>query len=228
MAEILSQIADRLEKAKDIDGEVQTIINEIVKNHKRVIFNGNNYADEWVKEAEKRGLPNIKSTVEAIPAWITEKSIKLFDEHAVLSKIEVHSRFEIYLENYIKQVNIEALTMLDMAKRQIIPVVIQYTGEVAAAINKVKSAAPKASLVAQEKLLVETTNILNSFNSHVEALEKAIEAAPEGETLKLAEYYRDQVFTTMGKLRIDGDKLETLVDARIWPFPTYADMLFNV
>ena len=227
-AEILSEIAERLEKAKNIDEEVGKIIKEFAAKHKRIIFNGNNYSEDWVKEAEKRGLANTKSTVEAIKAWNTDKCKALFSKHGVLSSTEMHSRYEIFLESYIKQINIEALTMLDMAKRQILPAAIQYTAEVAEAINGVKSASPKASIVAQEKVLVDVTTILNSFYNNIETLEKMIVDIPEGNTLKLAEYYRDQVFTTMSKLRIDGDRLETLVDARIWPFPTYAELLFNV
>jgi glutamine synthetase len=230
VAEILSQIADRLEKAKDVDAEAQAIIKEIVKNHKRIIFNGNNYAEEWVKEAAKRGLPNIKSTVEAIPAWITDKAVKTFEKHGVLSKIELHSRYEIFLENYIKKINIEALTMLEIAKRQILPAVISYTGGLAQSINMVKSASAKASISAQEKLLIETTESLNSFSNNIAALEKTLEDTEKAgdDSLKLAQYYRDVVVTTMAKLRVDGDKLETLVDAKVWPLPTYSDILFNV
>jgi glutamine synthetase len=228
-AEILSRIADRLEKAKDVDTEVHDIVKEIVKNHKRIIFNGNNYADEWVAEAEKRGLPNIKSTVAAIPAWITDKAVKIFEKHNVLSKVEVHSRYEIFLESYVKQINIEALTMLEMSKRQVIPAVIKYSSEVAESISKVKAASSKANTAAQESLLVDLTNVLNSFTQNMADLEKALEHNDEsGDTLKHAQYYRDKVFVTMAKLREDGDKLETMVDAKIWPLPTYADLLFNL
>ncbi|HEX3046530.1 MAG TPA: glutamine synthetase III [Bacillota bacterium] len=230
VAEVLSEIADRLEKTKDIDGEVALIVKEIVKNHKRIIFNGNNYSDEWVKEAEKRGLPNIKSTVEAIPVWIKDKTVKMFEKHQVLSKVELHARYEIYLENYIKQVNIEALTMLEMAKRQILPAAIKYTGIVADAINKVKSASGKASVAAQENLLVTVSSLIESFSKNVAALEKTLEDAEKvgHDTLKLAQHYRDVVFAAMSKLRADSDSLETLVDKEVWPLPTYADLLFRV
>ncbi len=229
-AEALSRIADRLEKAKDIDSEVQSIVKEIVTKHKRIIFNGNNYAEEWVKEAEKRGLPNIKSTVDAIPVWIKDATVKLFEKHSVLSKVELHSRYEIYLENYIKQINIEALTMLHMAKRQIVPAVVQYVSQIAETIGKVKTASSKASTGVQEELLVKLTQTLDGFSKNIDSLEKALEDAEKtaGDTLKHAQIYRDVVFATMGKLREDGDKLETIVDSKIWPFPTYADILFNV
>ncbi|HBE80115.1 MAG TPA: glutamine synthetase type III [Firmicutes bacterium] len=230
VAEILSQVADRLEKSKDVTAEAQAIIKEVVKKNSRVIFNGNNYSDEWVKEAAKRGLPNIKSTVEAIPVWITDKVVKTFEKHAVLSKVELHSRYEIFLENYAKQINIEALTMLLMSKRQILPAVVKYTGDLAASLTAVKSASAKATTSAQEKLLIETSEVLASFSNNVDALEKAVDGIEKiGEdSLKQAQYYRDVVVTTMAKLRADGDKLETLVDEKAWPLPTYADILFNV
>ncbi len=230
VAETLARIADRLEKATDVEAEVQAIIKEIVTNHKRVIFNGNNYSDEWVVEAEERGLPNIKSTVAAIPYLISDKSVKVFEKHNVLSKTELHSHYEIYLEEYIKVINIEALTMLDMAKRQILPAAVKFAGELATSINKIKSATAKASTAAEEKLLVEVSTVLDSFSENIAALEQTVENAEASgsDALEHAEYYRDVVFTTMAKLRADSDRLETLVDANIWPLPTYADMLFNV
>lgn len=230
VAEILSQFADRLEKAKDVSAEVRAIISETVKKHKQIIFNGNNYSDEWVAEAEKRGLPNINSTVAAIPALIKEKNIKTFEKQGVLSRIEMHARYEIMLENYSKKINIEALTMLDMAKRQILPAVISFTGEIAGAINNVKAASVKADTSAQENLLIAVSDTLKSFSENIAALESALDGVEKiGEdALKIAEYYRDVVVVAMNKLRADGDRLETMVDAEFWPIPTYADMLFNI
>jgi glutamine synthetase len=226
-AEILSRIATRLEKAKNIDAEVQTIVTEIVKKHKRVIFNGNNYTDEWVKDAEKRGLPNIKSTVAAIPVLISEKSVKVYEKHSVLSKEELHSRYEIYLENYTKTVNIEALTMLEIAKRQILPASLTFAGQVASTIASMKTASVKSK--AAVKLLSELTITIDSFSKKTEGLEFALEKLKQGDNaLKHAQYYRDVVFVAMGKLRIDGDILETLVDAEIWGIPTYSDLLFKI
>lgn len=226
-AEILSRIATRLEKAKNIDAEVQSIVTEIVKKHKRVIFNGNNYTDEWVKDAEKRGLPNIKSTVAAIPVLISEKSVKVYEKHSVLSKEELHSRYEIYLENYTKTVNIEALTMLEIAKRQILPASLIFAGKVASTIASMKTASVKSK--AAVKLLSELTTTIDSFSKNTEGLESALEKLKQGDNaLKHAQYYRDVVFVAMGKLRIDGDILETLVDAEIWGIPTYSDLLFKI
>ena len=227
VAEILSRIASRLEKAKDVDTEAQSIVTEIVKKHKRIIYNGNNYTEDWVKEAEKRGLPNIKSTVAAIPSLISEKAIKVYEKHGVLSKAEIHSRYEIFLEGYIKTINIEALTMLDIAKRQILPASLEYAGKVAATLSSLKTVAAKSSTA--DKLLAELTSTIDSFGKNIEALEAvSADNGHSNDVLKHAEYYRDVVFTTMAKLRIDGDKLETMVDANIWPLPTYADLLFRV
>lgn len=230
VAETLSRVADRLETAGDVAAEVQKYVKEVVKNHKRVIFNGNNYSDEWVVEAEKRGLPNIKSTVAAIPVLIEDKNLKLFEKHHVYSKTELHSRVEILLENYIKQINIEALTALDMAKRQIVPSVIQYSTVVAESISAVKNAVSGANLAAQEGLLKQLTSGVNALSEKIVALEKALnEVESVGDsTLKHAEYYRDVIFTAMGGLRAEADKLEPIMDADFWPLPTYAEMLFNV
>jgi glutamine synthetase len=227
VAEILSRIASRLEKAKDVDTEAQNIVTEIVKKHKRVIYNGNNYTDDWVKEAEKRGLPNIKSTVAAIPSLIAEKAVKVYEKHGVLSKAEMHSRYEIFLEGYIKTINIEALTMLDMAKRQILPASLEYAGKVASTITSLKNASSKSS--AAEKILTELTSTIDSFGKNIEALEAALSHGGHSDSvLQHAEYFRDVVFVAMAKLRADGDKLEMLVDSTIWPLPTYADLLFRI
>jgi glutamine synthetase len=230
VAEILERVAERLEKAGDVDAEVQKYIQEAVKNHKRIIFNGNNYTEEWVAEAEKRGLPNVKSTVAAIPALIAEKNLQVFEKHKVYSRPELHSRYEILLEAYVKTINIEALTMLDMAKRQILPAAINFTATIAEAINTVKAASAAADVSAQTALLVELSKTINSFNTNIGALETVLAGAEASadQLFKHAEYYRDVIFKAMGKLRADGDHLETMIDAKVWPIPTYADMLFNV
>ncbi len=230
VAETLSQIADSLEKASDFDKEVQSLLKDIVSNHKRVIFNGNNYSDEWVAEAAKRGLPNISSTVEAIGSIITEKNISVFEKHGVLTKPELESRYEINLENYIKTINIEALTMLDMAKRQILTASIAFASELAHSINSIQSTGLKVDISAQAELLSEVCTLTASLKKNISALEEAVEkaSAMHSDTYKQACSYRDDVFKAMGILRIDADKLELIVDAELWPIPTYDDMLFNV
>jgi len=227
VAEILSRIADRLEKTKEIDTEVQNIVTEIVKRHKRIIFNGNNYSEDWVKEAEERGLPNIKSMVAAIPSLISENAIALYEKHGVLNKAEMHSRYEIFLEAYAKTINIEAMTMLDMAKRQILPASLEYTGKIAATLSSLKTVSADSSTA--EKLLTELALTIDSFGKNIETLETVLARnGSSNDVLKHAEYYRDVVFKAMGTLRISGDKLETMVDAKIWPLPTYADLLFRI
>jgi len=229
VAETLSRVADRLEKAEDVDEEVWKYIKEVIKNHKRIIFNGNNYAAEWVAEAERRGLPNISSSVEAYKALVAEKNIKLLEKHQVLTSVEAHARYEIHLENYVKTINIEALTMLDMAKRQILPAVIEYSGAVASSISAV-NAVSDVKLATQEKLLAQLTEGINKLGSAIEVLEGALENADHAgdSTLAHAEYYRDVVFAAMKDLRAVADELETIVSEEYWPIPTYADMLFNV
>ncbi|MCM8712112.1 glutamine synthetase III [Clostridium sp. SYSU_GA19001] len=230
VAETLSQIADRLEKATDVDAEVQQILKEIVKNHKRIIFNGNGYSDEWVEEAQRRGLPNIKTTVESIKAIINEKNLAVMEKHGVLSRVEMQSRYEISLEHYIKTINIEALTMVDMAKREILPAVIKFATQLATSINTINATGVAADVSAQAELLTEVSTLTASLKKNISALEEAIEKAASlhGDSYEQAAAYRFDVFEKMAVLRTDADKLETLVDKDIWPLPTYADMLFNV
>ncbi len=230
VAEILSQFADRLEKAQDFDAEVQSLLQEVVKNHKRIIFNGNGYSEEWVEEAIKRGLPNFTSTVAALPQLISEKSISAFEKHGVLNKVELESRYEINLESYIKTINIEALTMLEMAKRQILPSVIKFTTELASSINSIQATGVDADTSAQAELLVEISALAASLKKNIAVLETAVDEASNlhGDSYAQACAFRDKVFAQMAVLRSDADKLEALVDEEYWPLPTYGDMLFNV
>ncbi|SHE40868.1 glutamine synthetase [Caldanaerobius fijiensis DSM 17918] len=230
VAEELSQIADRLENASNFDEEVQNLLQEIVKNHKRIIFNGNGYSEEWVEEAKRRGLPNLRSTVEAIPALIAEKNIRVMEKHGVLSRVELEARYEIMLENYSKTINIEALTMLDIAKRQLLPAVIYFTTKLAESINSIKATGLDVDTSAQAELLKEVSSLTAAFKKSIGELEQTVEKASEmeGDSYKLACYYRDVVFVKMGEVRKIADKLETLVDKELWPLPSYSDMLFSV
>jgi glutamine synthetase len=230
VAETLSEIADRLEKASDVNVEVEKILSEIVKDHKRIIFNGNGYSDEWVVEAEKRGLPNIKTTVESIKAIIAEKNLAVMEKHNVLSRVEMESRYEISLEHYIKTINIEGLTMVEMAKREILPAVIKFATELAGSINAIKATGVAADLSAQTELLTEVSSLTASLKKNTGVLEAAIEkaASAHGDAYEQASLYRFDVFEKMATLRADADKLETIVGADAWPFPTYSELLFNV
>jgi len=228
IAEILSQFADRLEQATDFDQALQEILKETATNHKRILFDGNGYSEEWVEEATKRGLPNISSTVEAALVLIRQSTIDLYEKHKVLNRVELESRYEINLEQYSKQINIEALTMIDMAQHQIIPAAVKYSTQLAKSINAIKSASGAADVSVQEDLLKDLCSILVSFKVKLNALEKDVQAANvmTNDAYEHAVYYRDIVFKAMQALRIDGDKLETIVDADLWPLPTYAQMLF--
>lgn len=229
VAEVLSQIADRLEAADDFSTAVQELLQEIAAKHKRIIFNGNNYSQEWVEEARQRGLPIINSSVEAITALTSEKSIALFEKHCVFSRKELESRCEILLDSYAKQIHIEAATMIDMARRQILPAVIRYVEKLASSLNSVKMTGTGADTTVQQSLLKEVSSVMASFQSNIAALEVAVkETGIIEDTYQRACAYRDKVLPQMERLRADGDKLETLVDESYWPFPTYSDLLFYI
>lgn len=230
VAEILSKFADKLEKAKDFAAEVQALVKDTYSKHKRIIFNGNNYSDEWVSEAEKRGLANIHSSIEAYKAMVVDKNIKVFEKHKVLSKEELESRYEIVLEQYVKAINIEAGTTVDMAKRQILPAVFAYASDLANSINAIKGTGIKADTSAQAELLSEVSSLAVKLNTKIAELEKVHAAADSvhGDSFKHAAYFRDEVFVKMTEVRAVADTLETLVDADIWPFPTYSELLFNI
>ncbi len=230
VAEVLDEVAGRLEKASNADAEVKAILKEYVTKHKRVVFNGNGYSDEWVVEAEKRGLPNIKTTVEATKALIAPKNIAVMEKYGVLSKVEMESRYEVSLENYIKTINIEALTMIEIAKRQILPAVIYFATNVADSINSIKATGVAADVTAQTELLTEVSSLTAALKNNIAVLEKAVEKAANahGDTYDQAALFRFDVFEKMAALREVADALETLVDADVWPMPTYGDLLFNI
>jgi glutamine synthetase len=228
VAETLSQIADRLEKADDFKAEVNAVVKDIIKKHKRIIFNGNNYSEEWVAEAEKRGLPNFKTTVDAIPTFIAEKNIKVFEKHGVLTPVEMQSRYEIQLESYVKTVRIEALTMIEMANTQILPSSMTYVKKVADTVISLNSAGIDSSSVKADlvKLVALTTSIRSITDKLMGKIEEL--STHTGDTLKHAYAYRDVVIPLMNELRVDADKLEAMMDASLWPMPTYGDLLFGL
>ena len=228
VAEVLSQFSARIEAAADCRAEVAAIVKEVVVNHKRVIFNGNNYANEWVREAAKRGLKNIRTTVDAIGELLSERNVEVLARHGVLSPVETHSRYEIMLESYIKTINIEALTAIEMANRRILPAVMRQVKETAGTVAALKAAgADPATIMA---ILNEVSEGLTALKESAAALQKAAASADgmHGDIAKQAKYYRDQVIPKMEKVREVADALEGKVDATFWPFPTYADLLFKV
>jgi glutamine synthetase len=230
VAETLDEVAGRLEKASNVDAEIQAILTEIAKDHKRVIFNGNGYSDEWVEEAARRGLPNIKSTVEASKAMISEKNLAVLEKYGVLSRKEAEARYEIVLENYNKIINIEALTTLEIARRQILPAAMKYASSLAESINAIKATGVQASVLVQSELLTKVSDLTVKLNENIGLLEAVVEKADnfDGDIYDLGMMYRYEVFEEMQNLRECADKLEVVVDKEFWPLPTYEDMLFNV
>ncbi len=229
VADELCMIADRLEKAQNPKMEAHEMVKELLTAHKRVIFNGNGYSDEWVKEAERRGLPNLRSMVDAIPAIVTKKAIELFEKHGVYTEVELHSRAEIMFEQYSKVLNIEALATLDIAKKHIVPAVIKYQTSLANSINTLRAAAPVDTFV-QEELLTAITKNLKELYVAIGELEKAeFNAAKlEDDAQAQARYYHDTVVPLMEAVRKPADTLEMLVDKEAWPMPSYGDLIFEV
>jgi glutamine synthetase len=226
-AEALDEIATRLEKAKDKNAEAAAIIKEFYKKHNRIIFNGNNYSEDWVKEAAKRGLPNVGNSVDGLKAFVTPKALKLFEKYGVLSNKELHSRYEIYVEHYAKQINIEALTAVDMVKKQFLPAALEYATFLADSAGSFKAAA--LAVPVQTDLLKQLGALIGSAYKNLTKLEAAV-AKTQGidDTVKKAESCRDKVVTTMAALRVDIDGLEMLVPRDTWPVPTYAELLFKL
>ncbi len=222
VAAVLSGVADRLDSGED----VMDIVVDIIKKHDRIIFDGNGYSDEWVEEAKRRGLPNLKSTVDAVPELVSKKNVKAFSEMGVLTEVEAHSRCEILLEEYSKTINIEMLTALEMAKQEILPACIKYTNKLAKGIVTKESIGIKvpAEKKMASKLAQETENLLKK----IEKLEKVKAKIPHDDALKIAKYYQNEVLTVMAELREVADRLETMMAKDFWPMPTYTDLLYNV
>ena len=227
VAESLRQFADELESAQDFKATLHDLIVREIKAHKRIIFNGNGYSDAWVAEAEKRGLLNLHSTVDALPYMISDKNIKLFTSHKVFSETEIRSRYEIKLEEYVKVLNIEAETALTMAQREILPAVMHYTGDMAKRAADIKALALPTR--AEDSLLPKLCADTDALYERIEALKTAITSADhDADALTAARYEHDVVIPAMNEVRAVADELETLVDERDWPFPISADLLFRV
>lgn len=228
VAEILREFADALESSQDFTGDLTKLIQDTIRNHKRIIFNGNNYSDEWVLEAKNRGLSNLKTTVEALPAFVAPKSIDVFTRHHVFTETEIHSRYEILLENYSKTLHIEALTMIDMVKKDIIPACISYQNELLQLLNYKKSY-KEFECRLEESLIDKLSKLSTCLIQKLDTLEAAmLETKADKDALCLAKFYRNRVFGAMFELRMIIDELETLVAKKYWPYPTYAEILYSV
>ena len=227
VAEAFADACDILEKADDFDLAVHDLIKEYLTENQRIIFNGNGYSDEWVAEAERRGLPNIKSMVEAIPAITTDKAVELFERFSVFTKAELESRAEIQYEAYAKAINIEARTMINMASKQFLPAFIKYTKTLADTVNAVKAAGVDASV--QTETLKEVSALMAETKAALDNLVKTTaDAAAKEEGEVQATYYHTEVVPAMDALRAPVDKLEMIVDKEAWPMPSYGDLIFEV
>ena len=229
VAESFKEAADILEAADDFDLAVHDLIKKLFAEHRRIVFNGNGYTEEWVEEAERRGLPNLKCMVDSIPSLVTEKAIKLFGDFGVYTRPELEARAEIEYEAYAKSVNIEAKTMLEMAAKQIIPAVIQYTTVLAQSLGAVKNACPEADVSVQTELLVETSDLLSEMKVAMADLkDKTERCGTIADMEKRAHTYYDEIVPAMNRLRDAADQLELLVGKEYWPIPSYGDLIFEV
>lgn len=228
VAEAFREACQVLEQAEDFSGALHQLIVENCTNHQRIIFNGNGYSQEWVEEAKRRGLPNLASMVDAIPALITEKSIRLFSTFDVFSKVELESRVEVKYENYSKAINVEARAMIDIAAKQIIPAVVTYTRNLAETVHLLRMVGDVDDSVPME-LLEQTTQLLRKTRTALKVLtEKADYASYVQGGKEQANYYHDEVCPAMENLRKPVDQLEMIVDKELWPMPSYGDLMFDV
>ncbi len=230
VADTLSQFADKLEKANDFNSACRSLIRKTFKAHRRIIFNGDGYTEEWVNEAEKRGLLNLKNTPDALEHFVDKKNIELFTRNHIYGETEVRARYEILLENYSKVIAIEAQTMINMAKKDIFPAVSKFTGELAQTIVTKKAVSCEIKTDAEEALLKNMSELLSRFATLTDTLEKNLSDADNhrSDPLTLAKYYRDFVLTSMNELREVGDLMETDMSTQHWPYPSYGDMLYSV
>ncbi len=229
VAEAFKEAADELEKAPDFDSAVHDLIKRLMIDHKRIIFSGNGYSEEWVEEAERRGLPNLKAGIDSVEALRTEKAVRLFESFGVYTRTELESRAEIEYDSYAKTINIEAKTMIDIAGKQIIPAVVNYLTKIAKSLNSVREACPEADVSAQRELILEVSGLLSEMKTALTRLQEEAQAASVIESNKERAYaYLEKVTKAMQALRTPADKLEMLVDRELWPLPSYGDMVFEV
>ncbi len=229
VADVLCDMADELEKAEDFDTAVHELIKRTISKHQRIIFSGDGYSEEWVEEAKRRGLPNAKTMVDAIPALVDEKTIALFEKHKVYSRAELESRAEINYEAYSKTINIEAKTMIDMSNKQYIPAIIKYVTKLAGSINEIKSACDGIDVSVQTELLAESSNLLKEAKKAVGDLKEVLAKKEEIKGgREQAIYFKDVVIPAMDALRKPIDELESIVDKETWPVPSYTELLFEI
>ena len=228
VAEALKQFADELEKAEDFNAALHELIKRTIRDHKRIIFNGNGYDDAWIAEAEKRGLLNLKTTADAMPRICDKKNVDMLTAHGIFTEAEIYSRCDIMLENYVKAVNIEALTMIDMARKEIIPAVTRFTADTASAVS-VKNSVVSVACKYEKRLITMLSDLIDEMDEAAAALEDAVaELKTIDDTIKASEFVRDSLLPKMDSLRAAADKAETVTSEDYWPFPTYDKLLFGV
>ena len=228
VAESLRQFADELENAEDFNTSLHNLIKRTIREHKRIIFNGNGYDDAWIAEAEKRGLLNLKTTPDCLPYFAHEKNLKLFATHKIYSETEVRSRSEIMLQNYCKIINIEGLTMVDMVKKDILPAVSAYIKTLAETGIAKKSFCPGVDCSYEENLVFRLSELCGVVCKQVVELEQTLQQARKSsDVLSAANYYKDVILSTMSALRANVDEMETITDAKYWPYPSYGELLFG-
>ena len=228
VAEVLRQFADELEITNDFKGAMAALIRQTYGDHKRIIFNGNNYSDEWAEEAQRRGLPNMKTTIDALPALVSPKSIELFKRHSVFVETEIYSRYDILMDSYCKTLHIEANTMMDMVRGEIVPACVDYQNDLAKLLERKKACGGyNASL--EEHLLEKIAELSSCLLTSLSAMESVVlKTHGEQEILAHASYYRDAVLPAMAEVRLVVDELETIVARKHWPFPSYAELLYSI
>ena len=228
VSEVLRQFADVLEKSEDFKRDLASLVRETFHSHKRIIFNGNNYSEDWVIEANRRGLSNLKTTIDALPALVSQKSIDVFMTHRVLTEQEIYSRYEIFMDGYCKTLHIEALTMVDIVKGEIIPACVDYQNDLAELLER-KKACGEYDVSLEGHLLERISKLSACLLKKLTNLENVlVKSREEREILIHASFYRDQVFTAMSELRLIVDELETLVAKKYWPLPSYSELLYSV
>ncbi len=229
VAESLRQYADELEKAEDFKTALHDKIVSVIREHKRILFNGNGYDEAWLEEAKRRGLLNLRTTADCVPLLISKKNIDLFRRHSVYTESEVHARYEILLENYVKVLHIEAMTMLEMAKKDILPAGVKFQSDLCTAANEKRQLSAKFDCSYEEDTVARAATLCAAIHRKVRALEDTlIEASRINETESIACFYRDSVFNAMNELRIVADELETIVGTEYWPYPSYGELLFGI
>jgi glutamine synthetase len=227
VAEVLDQFYDKLSCASDFNAALSELIKQTISENKNIIFNGNGYSDEWPIEAEKRGLLNLKSTPDAVPVYLKPKNIDVLSKHGVYSKVELESRVEIFFDEYVKIVNIEALTMIDMAKKDILPAVMTYVKELSE--TAVAAQTIGADLTVEKELVGKLSTLAAATYKALGELEEAVVKAGDiSDTEELARYYHDVILVKMGELRAPADQMESLCGEKYWPYPTYEHLLFYV